>query len=644
MKKIRIIILFSIIFLFSVLIIFKKSILTSIIQIKFNQFNSRYHAKLSVENIDLKGFTKIYFKNICLLPDQGDTLIKINSINATINIWKLILFKMELKKLEVNSIDIHLVRHGDKTNYMFLINRKNRELIAKKDSVSEINFVDRFESIINRLFTAIPPTFIIENFNLSANMNEQKITFFTKNLTFTDKTFSAVFDMQEDKKTTHWIMNGILDGKNTEAQFKIFASEHQKIVIPYIKQKWNTQLYFDTINFKFKTHSTNHSFLTLNGSIVLNNLMINHPRIGNEDIIFNKATIQYKLNIAENSIELDSLSSFEFNKIKFNPYFKYCVTPSKQISLSFNKPRFNAQEFFESLPAGLFKNLEGIKTKGELGYHIKFFVDLSVPDSLLFESDLKSYTFRIVHPGNTDFTYINNPFTYTAYEKGQAIRSFDVGPSNPDFRPIEKIPDILKNSIMTSEDGAFYYHRGFLIEAFRESIVINIKEKRFARGGSTISMQLVKNLFLSRNKTILRKIEEALIVWLIENNGLSTKDRMYEIYLNIIEMGPGIYGVNEAARFYFNKDVSKLTLSECLYLASIVPHPKYFKYSFDAHGQLRDHLVAYFKFVSEKMLRKKQITQDDFDRLNKNLELKGPAKKFVIPVDSLPKDSIESEY
>ncbi len=107
---------------------------------------------------------------------------------------------------------------------------------------------------------------------------------------------------------------------------------------------------------------------------------------------------------------------------------------------------------------------------------------------------------------------------------------------------------------MTSEDGSFFYHNGFNPNAFRESIVTNIKEKRFARGGSTISMQLVKNVFLTRNKTLARKIEEALIVWMIENKNLVSKQRMYEVYLNIIEWGPGIYGINQARQILFRKN------------------------------------------------------------------------------------------
>jgi membrane peptidoglycan carboxypeptidase len=192
---------------------------------------------------------------------------------------------------------------------------------------------------------------------------------------------------------------------------------------------------------------------------------------------------------------------------------------------------------------------------------------------------------------------------------------------------------------MTSEDGQFYYHNGFVPDAIRHSIITNIKEKRFARGGSTISMQLVKNVFLNRNKNITRKLEEMLITWLIESRNMISKDRMLEVYLNIIETGPGVYGVNEAAHFYFKKDVSRLTLAESVYLASIVPRPKLFKYSFDKEGNLREYLASYYTLVSSKMLNRGWISQEQYDDLRPEITLNGPARNYIV-TDSVP-DEIE---
>ena len=116
----------------------------------------------------------------------------------------------------------------------------------------------------------------------------------------------------------------------------------------------------------------------------------------------------------------------------------------------------------------------------------------------------------------------------------------------------------MQTAVLQSEDGGFFYHQGFLPDAIQEAMAYDLKKRRFARGGSTISMQLVKNVFLNRNKNIARKLEEALIVWLIETNRLTSKARMFEVYLNIAEWGPMVYGIREAADFYFSKRPSRL--------------------------------------------------------------------------------------
>lgn len=97
---------------------------------------------------------------------------------------------------------------------------------------------------------------------------------------------------------------------------------------------------------------------------------------------------------------------------------------------------------------------------------------------------------------------MSDEFIYTAYENGQPVYTFPVGPSWENFTPLDSISPLLQMSVMQSEDGAFFYHRGFLPDAMREALIHDLEVRKFARGGSTISMQLVKNVFLNRNKTL----------------------------------------------------------------------------------------------------------------------------------------------
>lgn len=137
--------------------------------------------------------------------------------------------------------------------------------------------------------------------------------------------------------------------------------------------------------------------------------------------------------------------------------------------------------------------------------------------------------------------------------------------------PFEHIPQILKDTVRIAEDAGFYWHKGVDYDELIEAIKKNIHEKKFVRGGSTITQQLAKNLYLSTEKNILRKVKEFLIARKLEKT--LSKDRIFAIYLNVIEFGPGIFGVNAASQYYFGCSVSNLTLEEIVRLVAVIPRP-----------------------------------------------------------------------
>jgi monofunctional biosynthetic peptidoglycan transglycosylase len=137
--------------------------------------------------------------------------------------------------------------------------------------------------------------------------------------------------------------------------------------------------------------------------------------------------------------------------------------------------------------------------------------------------------------------------------------------------PFSNIPQLLKDTVRIAEDAGFYWHKGIDFEELKEALRKNIKEKKFARGGSTITQQLAKNLYLSTKKNIIRKIKEYLIARKLEK--ILSKDRIFELYLNVIELGPGIFGVDAASRYYFGHSVKDLNLEEIVRLVAVLPRP-----------------------------------------------------------------------
>lgn len=135
----------------------------------------------------------------------------------------------------------------------------------------------------------------------------------------------------------------------------------------------------------------------------------------------------------------------------------------------------------------------------------------------------------------------------------------------------QTIPDLLKKAVRISEDASFYDHKGIDYEELKASIKKNFEKGTLVRGGSTITQQLAKNLFLSPEKSFLRKIREYFIAKRLEDE--LSKDRIFNLYLNVIELGPGIFGVEAASQHYFNKSVQNLNLEEIVRLTAIIPRP-----------------------------------------------------------------------
>ncbi len=147
-----------------------------------------------------------------------------------------------------------------------------------------------------------------------------------------------------------------------------------------------------------------------------------------------------------------------------------------------------------------------------------------------------------------------------------------VGPKNRYWTPSAAIPPEMKWAVIVAEDDKFYRHEGIDIKAIKNAIKYDLEKKKLARGASTITQQTAKNIFLSREKSINRKIKEVILARRMEE--ALTKDRILELYLNVVELGPLVYGIGHGAQYYFNKPASALTPRECAFLAAMLPGPR----------------------------------------------------------------------
>ncbi len=177
----------------------------------------------------------------------------------------------------------------------------------------------------------------------------------------------------------------------------------------------------------------------------------------------------------------------------------------------------------------------------------------------------------------------------------------DVSPASPDFIALRDVPPLFVRTLLLAEDTGFYGHRGIDLRELPTALLTNWSRGGAARGASTITQQLAKNLFLSRDKQLGRKLQELAITFLLES--ALGKDRILEIYLNIIEWGPDLHGLRPAARTYFGREPRALTPAEMAFLVAIIPAPIKYQSSF-AHGapgpglrSLIDDLLAKLRAV-----------------------------------------------
>lgn len=149
---------------------------------------------------------------------------------------------------------------------------------------------------------------------------------------------------------------------------------------------------------------------------------------------------------------------------------------------------------------------------------------------------------------------------------------FTVGYKNRYWTPSARIPSEMKWAVIVAEDSNFYKHDGFDVKAIKNAIKYDLEKKSLKRGASTITQQTAKNLFLSREKSITRKLKEIYLAYRMEQE--LTKGRIIELYLNVAELGPMVYGIGHGAQYYFGKPASSLTPRECAFLAAMLPGPR----------------------------------------------------------------------
>ncbi len=206
---------------------------------------------------------------------------------------------------------------------------------------------------------------------------------------------------------------------------------------------------------------------------------------------------------------------------------------------------------------------------------------------------------------------LRGDFIFRSEDGAGPHRPIDVSLTSPDFIALRDVPPLFVRTLLLSEDAGFYTHRGIDLRELPVALLTDWSRGGAARGGSTITQQLAKNLFLSRDKQLGRKLQELAITFLLES--ALGKDRILEIYLNIIEWGPDLRGLRPASRHYFGRDPRELTPAEMAFLVVIIPGPIKYQSSF-AHGMPGPGLRSLIDQLLAKLRSVNAIDEEEYRR------------------------------
>jgi len=286
-----------------------------------------------------------------------------------------------------------------------------------------------------------------------------------------------------------------------------------------------------------------------------------------------------------------------------------------------------------SLPPAVLGPLLHVGVRGSWDHRVALDLDLARPDSVRFEADVVPHHLML-DPARTSLRLLglDKPFVAVILLPRGARSVREMSLNNPHFRTLDGISTDLVHAVVTNEDGGFFGHHGFNVEAMKQAITENLKAGAYRRGAGTITMQLARNLYTGHARTLSRKGQEIVLAWILEHLAGVSKNRLLEIYLNIIEWGPGIHGADEAARFYFDRDARDLTLDQSLFLATVIPSPSRWRGRFEANGAARRYVKAQMHFIGRAMIAKGWLPPEALPPADSlRVELAGPAREILFP-------------
>jgi Transglycosylase/Domain of Unknown Function (DUF748) len=329
-----------------------------------------------------------------------------------------------------------------------------------------------------------------------------------------------------------------------------------------------------SIDAELEVRAESPARVALSGRAVLERGAIFSPRIAPTPVHVGKLSLegkgawlpaQRRLEVSDGRLGLGEASVAVTGALELTPEH-YALEVDAQL------PSTKCTLAVHAIPEDLLADLARAEWTGALAARLQLKVDSRALKKTVLEVDVRDNCEFLSLPTMADLRRFYGPFTHSVLEPDDTLFEFETGPGTDAWTPIEAISPYLIHAVLTHEDPGFFAHKGFSLLHIRNALVRNLEEGRYVVGASTITMQLVKNVFLRREKTLSRKLQEVLLTWWTER--AMPKRDVLQLYLNVIEYGPGVYGIRHAAKHYFNRLPSDLSPAEAVFLSTILPSPK----------------------------------------------------------------------
>lgn len=351
--------------------------------------------------------------------------------------------------------------------------------------------------------------------------------------------------------------------------------------------------------------------LTFDGNVSLRGISLKQPRIAPELVRGIDLTLsargalddQGKLRLDDAQIDMGALHARAHGTVEESTeYFA--------VALNLDVAPAACQALLESAPQGLLPTVRATRIAGVFGANVSLAFDTRQIDKLTLDYRIDDQCKMTEVPRELSREHFEGSFSYRTYHPDGTTGESVTGPGTPSWTALDDISPFMISAVLTTEDGAFYKHKGFNHSAIRSSVLANLKARRFVRGASTISMQLAKNLFLARDKALSRKIEEVVLTDYLEQ--IFRKDDLMELYLNVVEFGPDIYGVTQAAEHYFGRKPEELDVLECYFLASLLPSPLRYGKMWD-RGEVSESWMKHLQALMTIGAKNGKISHSELD-------------------------------